>query len=363
MTLVDIFSAFKWWATLLVMGFLAFPITFRLLNRLPDRGYAFVKMIGLLFVSYVFWLLGSLGFLRNSTGGILLSVIILAVLAFWSSRGLWHRSSPEEIRDRQSGIVGWVKKNWRYIASVELLFAIMFGTWVWVRAQNPAISGTEKPMEFAFLNSIGRSSGFPPLDPWLSGYGISYYYFGYIMTSVVTRLAAVSEQVGFNLANAWLFAGTGLGAFGVVYNFIKAQKGNARLQATLFGVIAAVSITAAGNGGMLFELLHANNIGSSEFWTWLDIRELNNPPNSDETPRYQTSQWWWWRSSRVIHEYHLSGRPEEGLEPIAEFPAFSFILADLHAHLGRLTRPRVGFAFFNAQYGSGFQLVLLRGFE
>jgi hypothetical protein len=43
-------------------------------------------------------------------------------------------------------------------------------------------------MEFAFLNAILRSDAFPPHDPWLSGFGISYYYFGYVMMAVMTYL-------------------------------------------------------------------------------------------------------------------------------------------------------------------------------
>ena len=87
------------------------------------------------------------------------------------------------------------------ILVTELVFAALFVLWVWVRSQNPAIAATEKPMEFAFLNAIGRSPSFPPLDPWLSGFAISYYYFGYIMTSLIARLALVPEQIAFNLAS------------------------------------------------------------------------------------------------------------------------------------------------------------------
>ena len=60
--LSDISAAIRWWAVLLVLGAAAVPLTFYLLGRLPDRGYAFSKMIGLLIVSYILWLAGSLGF-------------------------------------------------------------------------------------------------------------------------------------------------------------------------------------------------------------------------------------------------------------------------------------------------------------
>jgi YYY domain-containing protein len=327
MTFGDLFAAFRWWAALMLIGAAATPFAYYVLGRLPDRGYAFVKLIGLLIVSYIFWLLGSLGFLNNNLGGILLALVILVGLSAWS----FYRQRSDE-QDNQS-VISWIKEHWRYVLVAELVFAVIFILWTWVRAQNPAITGTEKPMEFAFLNSIGRSPDFPPSDPWLSGFAISYYYFGYVMTSLVTRLAAVPEAVGFNLGLAWLVAATALGAFGLVYNLIMSSRGAAKRSAVIFAVIAAVAIPIAGNLEIAAEIFHSESVGSADFWEWLDIRDLDEPPEESAVPRYETSQWWWWRSSRVIHEYTLAGREEAGLEPIAEFPGFSFVLGDLHSHV------------------------------
>ncbi|MCB8988167.1 MAG: hypothetical protein H6661_10515 [Ardenticatenaceae bacterium] len=319
----DMFAAFRWWVVLLVLGTAVFPLAAHFLKPLPDRGYAFSKMLGLLLVTFLFWLLGSLGFLQNDLGGILLALALVIGLSAWAV-----------YRERMKGgtaVLPWLRENWRQVLITELVFAVMFALWVWVRAQNPAITATEKPMEFAFLNSAGRSAAMPPLDPWLSGYAISYYYFGYVMTSVLARLAAVPEAIAFNLAIAWLVAGTAVGAFGLVYNLI-ALRG-ARASARLFGVIAAVALPIAGNQQITLEVLYANEVGPESFWGWLDVRDINTAYVPDQTPRYETSGWWWWRSSRPIHEYHLSGRAEEGLEPIAEFPGFSFVLGDMHPHV------------------------------
>lgn len=347
MPFADISTAFRWWVVLLFIGFIAFPLAHYLLKGLPDRGYAFSKMLGILTASYIFWFLGTIGFIRNSLGGILLALILLVMLSIWATR---QAREPQngELRTSDSSFWVWIRTNWRYVLGVETLFVVAFIFWVWVRAQNPAIAATEKPMEFAFLNSASRSPTYPPLDPWLSGFAISYYYFGYVMTSVITRIASVPEQIGFNLAVAWLAAGTTIGAFGIVYNLIRADKDSLKVRAAIFGLIAAVSIPVAGNMEVLLEVLHANDIGSDGLWQWLDVRDLNGPAEAVETPRYMTSQWWWWRSSRVIHEYHLSGRPEEGLEPIAEFPAFSFILGDLHPHVLALPFAFLGLAFASA---------------
>ena len=320
MPTTDIFAAIRWWAALSALGILALPLVWNLLRPLPDRGYAFVKPAGLLLVSYVFWLTGSLGFAANNGGGIVLALLVVGGLSLLAYR----RRAPDD-----ASLGRWLHDNRTTVIVTELLFAAVFVLWVWVRAQNPSIANTEKPMEFAFLNGVGRSPTFPPLDPWLSGYSISYYYFGYVMASLLARLAVVSEPVAFNLTIAWLVAGTATGAFGVVYNLIVGRV----TRALLMGLVAALAVPIAGNMQIGLEVLHGNGVGADAFWQWLDVRDVNGPAVDEATPRYQTSEWWWWRSSRVIHEYHLTGRAEEGLEPIVEAPAFSFVLGDMHPHV------------------------------
>ena len=357
----ELFAALRWWLVLLLIGFTALPLAFTIFKKLPDRGYAFSKMLGLLLVAYGYWITGSLGFLGNNAGSALASIAVVALGAYWvyrRSRKTAGDSVQYSVNSEQSTVNGepslgkWLRENRTQVLLTEIVFAVLFMLWVWVRTQNPAISATEKPMEFAFLNAIGRSPSFPPLDPWLSGFAISYYYFGYIMTSIIARLAMVPEQIAFNLAIAWLVAGTGVGAFGLVYNLLRAQ--GAQTSARVLGLAAALAIPIAGNMTIGLEVAHANGAGSPEFWQWLDVRDLNEAPLPESTPRYESSSWWWWRSSRPLHEYHLSGRPEEGLEPIAEFPGFSFILGDLHAHVLALPFAflslAVALAWFRGQY-------------
>jgi YYY domain-containing protein len=323
MAFTDILAAIRWWFVLLLLGTAVFPVAYHFLKPLPDRGYAFTKMLGLLLVSFFFWLLGSLGFLRNDLGGILVALAIVVGLSAWA---VWRERAVGAI-----SVSGWIKDNWQQILLTEVVFLVMFGLWVWVRAQNPAISATEKPMDFAFLNSMSRSAAMPPEDPWLAGFGISYYYFGYLMTSVIARLAFVPEYIAFNLGIAWLVAGTAVGAFGLVYNLV-AVNGK-RIMAIGLGLIAAVALSIAGNQQITMEVLYASHAGSPAFWEWLDVRDINTPPIPGAPARYEGGGWWWWRSSRPIHEYSLAGNPEEGLEPIVEFPGFSFILGDMHPHV------------------------------
>lgn len=316
----EIFAVFRWWLVIMGVGIIATPLCWRLFGRLPSRGYPYAKMLGLLLISYLFWILGSFGFLDNTTGGIIIAIALVGGLSIWSLIQL-----PVAWRDL------WQEQRTTIIVT-ELIFVTIFLVWAWARAQNPSITATEKPMEFAFLNAAVRSNSFPPHDPWLSGFAISYYYFGYVMTSVLVRLAAVPTAIGFNLGIAWLAAGAGIGVFGLVYDLIVLIGDQSRKFAIGLGVIAAFSVPLGGNLTLLVEMARANGIGSDQFWIDLDVKDLNVPLDPEATPRYETSQWWWWRSSRVIHEYHLDGT-ESGLTPIAEFPGFSFVLGDMHPHV------------------------------
>src|SRR4030067_2833370 len=70
-----------WWVVIKVIGALAFPIAFVFFNRLPDRGYAFSKVLGLLFVGYLLWMGAVIGVFPNGRGSVMLILAGLAVAA------------------------------------------------------------------------------------------------------------------------------------------------------------------------------------------------------------------------------------------------------------------------------------------
>jgi len=323
----DFIATLVWWLVIQFLSLTAVPLAFRLFRWLPDRGYTLSKAMGVLLTSYLFWLLGSLGFLRNSAGGILFAAGAVALFSVWV---YGRKGAADEV-----GLRAWLRENVRLILTAELLFALAFGLWALVRAHNPNITATEKPMDLAFINAVGRSGRFPPLDPWLSGFAISYYYFGYLMTAAVAKLSGVSGSVAFNLGLAWQFAGTLLGGFGLVYNLVAAsKKGATHLPSAshlLFGLLGSLLVGVMGNLEGFLEVLHVNAILPAGFWKWLDIQEINLPPPATPTwpPR---GNWWWWRTSRVIHDRWLDGE-SMGLQPIDEFPFFSFLLGDMHPHV------------------------------
>jgi len=325
---------FVWWLIIQVVGLAALPITLRLFRWLPERGYAFAKPAGLLLSTYVLWLGASTGFLRNDTGGIIFSILL--VFIFSTLVILWERRHAS-IRPSLS-IVEYFQAHKAHIFRVELLFSIAFIAWAILRAYAPdkiMNAYGEKYMEMAFLNGILNSPQFPPVDVWLSGFAISYYYFGYVMMAVVTRLSGAPASVGFELYDALLFALTFIGAYGVVFNLVASSRSSKRQhssQAINVGILGAVFVVLLGNLEGLLEALYSRGLLPEAFWGWINIPDLAGNPVTGSWFPGGSNGWWWWRGSRVLQDLNLEHQPLR-LSPITEFPFFSFLLGDNHPHV------------------------------
>lgn len=312
-----------WYLVVTILGLAAFPILSSLLPNLPDKGYIFSRTFGLLFVGYVFWLCGILGITDNSVGGILFAVLILVGLSVYTAA-----------RRGWGDITRWMKSHRTLIIVSELLFLFAFALWAYIRSLNPDIVGTEKPMELAFINAISRSDTFPPHDPWLAGYAISYYYFGYVLVAMLAKITATAGGVAFNLGVSLTFGLSVLGSYGVVYNLLKManpKEGRFPAISALLGPFFTVIVS---NWEGFLHFLHsrgffwrqdASGQWTSGFWRWLDILDLVDPPTGQSF-----GHWWWWRASRVIQDIDFHGN---GKEVISEFPFFSYLLGDLHPHV------------------------------
>ena len=332
----------SWWLLIEILGLAALPIAFRALRWLPDRGYAFSKAIGLLIASYLVWLGAITGFLRNDVGGILFTIVaVFGISTFILLK-----------RNNLSEFATILRQKRNTIIIIELLFTIAFIAWVILRAYAPdkiMSAGGEKFMEMAFLNGVLNSPRFPPLDPWLSGFAISYYYFGYVMMGVLTRFTGAPAGIGFELYDALLFSLTAIGVFGIVYNLVAAgraiwmkslspknvegdDKEEKPRQPILYGLFGFVLVLIAGNLEGFLEVLHTRGLLSTGFWRWIDIPGLADSPI--------TGSWLppggffacCWRASRVLQDYDLLKQPV-GVSPITEFPMFSFLLGDNHPHV------------------------------
>ena len=228
---------FSWYLLSTVAGLIGLPLAFRFFSRLPGRGVAYARILGLLVVGYIFWLLGSLGLLRNTISSMVFAILLVvaAGLVLLRRRGL-------------AEMAAWLKAEWRAVLAVEILFLAAFAGWALVRAYNPDISGTEKPMEYMFLNSILESPGLPPRDAWLSGHAISYYYFGYFLAAMITRIGGTPPAVAFNLSLALWFGLAACASLGVVQDLFALAE-QRRSNAAEVQAIASVKSFFPGSYG------------------------------------------------------------------------------------------------------------------
>ena len=294
-----------WYLIIQVISLLILPFSWSIFSNLPDRGYAFSKSLGVLLVGFILWMGTTLNLMSNNSSHAWLALAILGLSSFIFNRKIFHRNNQGVYT-----ILEWLKSNLSLVVVCELIFLIGFAFWSIVRAHDPGVNHTEQPMDLMFMNGIWTSSTYPPHDPWLQGFPIGYYYFGYWLLTILGRLACIGPNIAYNLGQASWFGLFLLGTFGISYNLLALNDDNDEKRTT-----KGRSFFIWGGFFMAFVVVFAGNLKS--FFD--SIARIENNTN-----------WWWWQSSRVIQDSNLLGRP---VEIINEFPIFSFILGDNHPHL------------------------------
>ncbi len=280
-------DALVWYLVLVAVSWGIAPLVAMLCRALPDRGAGITRPVGLLALVLPTWWLASLDLIPYTTAGLWVTLGVVAALGYvaaWRSGALDRR---------------WLKS----MLVAELIGLVAFAFYVWFRGHQPAIVQTEKPMDSLMLASSMRTEVIPPPDPWFAGEPINYYYLGYLLNGAVARMAGVMEGVAFNLALAGTFAATVSAASSVAFNIVRPFASMGRAVAA--GLLAVALVVWAGNTKSYVEFLR--------------------------DPSLNLETWWWggigWDSSRVVVD-------DPGSSPlINEFPAFSFVLGDLHPHV------------------------------
>ncbi len=315
-----------------VAGAGALPLVTRMFGALPDKGYTLARAAGVLLVGVVYWLLVTFGLARNDSGGVVLAWGL--VLAAGIVVTLHQRArTPIDWRT-------WWREHRAAVISVEVLFVVLFVGWALVRAHQNNLVTTEKPMDLAFMASIQRTLTFPPPDPWLSGYAISYYYLGYVLGAMFSMMSGTVPTIGYNLWTAMLLALGGVTVFGVVYNMVRSRQRDSAVRerrsitsSLLAAFLGVYLLSVMGNYATpLVDMPYFARVASPAYLSLWDMRERETPAlDSNPVAPQNWGYWWWFRSARVIHDRNLA---DDGhTEVINEFPMFSYLLADNHPHV------------------------------
>ena len=324
-------SVLLWLLLVEALGLIAFPLAFVVLRSLGDRGYGVAKTLGILLLAWLSWFGPGLKIVPYQRWWILLC---LGLLAGASAAVAWRR---------RDALRSFIRARLPLLLTEEALFLVLFGLFLLIRIGNPDLwhpaRGGEKPMEFAFLNAVIRSTTFPPYDPWFAGGFMNYYYFGWVIVGTLVKLTGIVPWVAYNLAVPTLFALTGIGAFSVAFNLAdgdrgtefpgeEAPYGGLRIGSLLAGLAAVLLVVIVGNLGnakLLWDQVAAH-ASSPAAGTGVLAGILNFFSGAIALVTGQgrlefPNDWWFWNASRVIPD------------TINEFPFFTFTYADLHAHM------------------------------
>ena len=329
-------SPVAWLLVVELIYLVTLPLALYIFRPLPDRGVILARILGLLAVCYVAWLFVSLGWLDFSRGAVYIGMGVVAAasaVALWFSR----REAWE-----------FVRRKWRLIAFSETLFLAAFFAFVAVRYFNPDLwhpyRGGEKPMEMAYLNAVFRSTTLPPYDPWFAGGYLNYYYWGYFVVASITRVAGILPATAFNLAVPLFFALTLTGAYSLGYNLAagvrrvgirnwdgdeaasRHLRDRRMLPPVLCGLTAACFTAVIGNLDGIVQLSQGvwekavHGVAWPGFDFWRSSRMIP-PLDSFDPPALA-----FWLPDFIPGEAGSSWH-------ITEFPFFTFLFADLHAHM------------------------------
>jgi len=288
---------------------------------LGDTQWVWARVIGLLVLGYALWLPVSARLMYNSTTGLVVAVILVLKLSLWAlfRIGMRHQSNDALVSEwfvwrdvipaLQRGfrhVLTTLRVQIRTIAVFEAIFTGSFLLLVVIRMVNPDLWhsawGGEKPFEFGLLNAVLRSPVMPPYSPFFSGGTVNYYYYGYVLLSLPIRLIGVTPAVGYNLVLASLYALLMSGVAALLWQVAR------RRWAT---VVAVLALGVIGNPASAIEIGWSRGLKQVfEVYQSQGLAGMNSALGD-----------WFVGSTRVIPN------------TINEYPAWSFVFGDLHAHV------------------------------
>lgn len=295
---------FTWWLLALLMGMVFMPLTGRLFAGFQDKGWMFSKVIGIGLTGFVTWFSVSVKLLKFTTMTcVAVSIVcgILCLLLF-----LWQN---------KKGISCYPEEGWNLVFWQEILFFAIFLMWVYIAGFRPETSNsTEKFMDYGFMEAMMRSTTLPPTDMWYSKGRLNYYYGGQYFAVFLTKLTGTRPAVTYNLMRMLVAAFAFVLPFSLVRQLFadkRREQGKGRRGIpVLAGLLSGIAVSIAGN-------MHYVVYG-------LAIPLINKIKGITDGAAY-----WFPDATRYIGH-----NPDVATDKtIHEFPCYSFILGDLHAHV------------------------------
>lgn len=290
----DFFAFLTWWEMLFLLGLVFMPVTSRMFRGFDDNGWMFSKVLAVAVCGYVQWLLACLK-ISPFTG---ITCVILTVICCLGSLlyGIKCKNRfPDSLPWEQAALV----------YREEILFFLVFLFWTYLAGFHPAAHGTEKYMDFGFMQAMMRSTTLPAQDMWYAGKPFNYYYGGQYLAVFLTKLTGTNVEVTYNLMRTMVAAFAFLLPFSLVRQMLKDKlKTGRKWSFCLGGILAGMAVSMSGN-------LHYIIYGII-----LRLLKIKTDYCFPSSTRY------------IGFDPAVTGD-----ETIHEFPSYSFVLGDLHAHV------------------------------
>ena len=298
-----------WWLLAGLLGLIAMPLTGWLFSGFEDKGWIFSKVLSIALIGYLEWFLVTTKVIPFTSGTCvgLMGTACLAGVAAFLYQG---RQGIECLPAARPELVLWE----------EVFFFAVFLIWTYLAGFNPAAYGTEKFMDYGFMEAMMRSATLPARDLWYSEGVINYYYGGQYFAVFLTKLSFSHVEKTYNLMRTFIAGFAFTMPFSLVYQmtvdkykahrvvpFAAAQR-KSRTVPYLAGIAAGFAVCFAGNVHYCI-------------YRWI-------LPLVQKLQGAEPSGYWFPDATRYIG--HNPDRPDK---TIHEFPCYSFILGDLHAHV------------------------------
>lgn len=317
----DVVYVLNWFLVLFLFGIITLPITFYLFKDFGSGCYMTSKPIGILLTGVVVWTFSYLKLLPFSLVGIIIALVVLGSISYGFKPfrdNFFRKLSQPLVIER--------------IVIEETLFALILVLLCFFKGFNSAINGQEKFMDYGFVMSMMRSTELPAKDMWLSGYNINYYYFGQFLYTMIIKVSSITPEAGYNLAICsslgipFMLAfviGTQLVESASQYNYL----GSVKVFRYVVGILSGFTTMIFGNSHSFF---YDENSFGNRFLSFFSDMGINVGttdaffyPNSTRFIGHNPD-------SRIVDA--AGNIISQGDYTIHEFPFYSYLLGDLHAH-------------------------------
>ena len=298
----DVWTFWTWYLLALVLGAAAMPLTGRLFRRFQDRGWMFSKVTAIAVSGFLTWFLVAVKIIKFTT----MTCIVVTLVCAAASLILY-------CREQKAGFECIPFAHLDLVYAEELLFFTAFLLWTYFAGFHPAAYGTEKFMDYGFMEAMMRSKTLPATDLWYSQGKINYYYGGQYFAVFLTKLSGAKVELTYNLMRTFVAGLAFAMSFSLVHQMVTDRLGRIRTGwkkalPSVTGILAGISVSIAGN---MHYVVYGQII-----------------PFIQKLKGEEVSSYWFPDATRYI-----GFNPDVEDKTIHEFPCYSFVLGDLHAHV------------------------------